>query len=217
MNYDPEKHRRRSIRLKGYDYTRPGAYFVTICTENRVRLFGNISGETMQLNAFGRLVQTHWDDLTHHYPQVKLDAFVIMPNHVHGIIILTEIDKVGAGLKPAPTIKQHGLPEIVRALKTFSARRVNELRNTPGVSLWQRNYYDHIIRNERALNIIRRYILYNPLMWAYDMDNPDRPPLSTEKMKSGMKQKCGFTNNELDFIMDYDIKYRMRHETDDEM
>jgi REP element-mobilizing transposase RayT len=215
MNYDPEKHRRRSIRLKGYDYTRPGAYFVTICTENRVHLFGNISGETMQLNAFGRLVQTHWDDLPHHYPQVKLDALVIMPNHVHGIIILTEIDRVGAGFKPVLTIKQHGLPEIVRALKTFSARRINEIRNTPGVTLWQRSYYDHIIRNERVLNIIRRYILYNPLMWAYDVDNPDRCSLSTEEMKSVMKQKCGFTNDELDFIIDYDVKYCMGRETDE--
>ncbi|BBO15821.1 conserved hypothetical protein [Candidatus Brocadia pituitae] len=169
----------------------------------------------MQLNLFGKLVQTHWNDLPHHYPNVKLDAFVIMPNHAHGIIILTEIDMVGAGLTPAPTIiKRHGLPEIVRALKTFSARRINELRNIKGISLWQRNYYDHIIRNEKSLNIIRRYILYNPVMWAYDMDNPDRPCLSIEKVKYEMKQKYGFTNEELDFIIDYETKYRVGRQMD---
>lgn len=102
----------------------------------------------------------------------------------------------------------------MRALKTFSARRINELRNIKGVSLWQRNYYDHIIRNEKALNVIRRYILYNPLMWSYDMDNPDRQQLSTEKMKYETKQKCGFTDEELDFIINCEIEYRMEREMD---
>ena len=98
MTYNPEKHHRRSIRLKEYDYTRPGAYFVTICTEKRVRLFGNIFNETMQLNRYGNIIQTCWNKLPQNFPSVKLDTFVVMPNHLHGIVIITERDyNVGDG------------------------------------------------------------------------------------------------------------------------
>lgn len=235
--YDPAKHHRRSIRLKEYNYTRPGAYFVTICTEKRACLFGNISVETMQLNGYGDIIQACWNNLLQHFPFVKLDTFVIMPNHLHGIVIITERDfnngNAGRGeaffslpdklcqnfvtknASPlrSTTQQSHGtqtgsLGAIMQNFKSVSTRKINTMNNTPGVSLWQRNYYDHIIRNEKALNIIRRYILYNPLMWAYDMDNPDWTSLSTEKMKSEIKQKCDFTNDELDFIIDYDIKIR---------
>ncbi len=175
MPFDPAKHHRRSIRLKGYDYTQTGAYFVTICTQNRECLFGEIVDGFMRLNGLGAVVRACWHDLPHHYARVKLDAFVVMPNHVHGIIVLTH-KTVGAGFKSAPTItmtvKNHGLPEIVRAFKTFSSRRVNEIRNTPGTPVWQRNYYETIIRNEESLNHIRKYITNNPLRWATDRQNP---------------------------------------------
>ena len=142
----------------------------------------------MVLNSTGRVVENVWNELPEHYQHVELDAFVIMPNHVHGIIVLTtdatvgaglkpvgKIEStVGAGLKPAPTKKRHALPEIVRALKTFSSRRINEIRNTPGVKLWQRNYYEHIIRNENELNEIRKYIQQNPLKWETDKENTKR-------------------------------------------
>jgi REP element-mobilizing transposase RayT len=114
-----------------------------------------------------------WADLPQHYLNVKCDAFVIMPNHIHGIILLREFN-VGAGLKPAPT-RRHGLPEIVRALKTFSARRINEIRRTPGASVWQRNYYEHVVRNDDELLCIREYILNNPMRWDNDRENPARP------------------------------------------
>ena len=94
-----------------------------------------------------------------------------MPNHVHGIIIIRD---VGAGSEPAPTTKRHGLPEIVRQFKTFSARRINRRRGTPGQPVWQRNYYEHIIRHEESLNRIRDYILTNPLRWNLDRENPNR-------------------------------------------
>jgi len=165
MRFDPDKHHRRSIRLKGYDYSQAGAYFVTICTKARGCLFGEIIDGEMVLNPFGEVVQACWDDLPRHYPHVELDAFVIMPNHAHGIIMIS----VGAGFKPAPT---HGLPEIIRAFKTFSSRRINDLRDMSGVPLWQRNYYEHVIRNEESLNTIRRYIIENPLRWADDPENP---------------------------------------------
>ena len=172
MNYDPDKHHRRSIRLRGYDYEQAGAYFTTICIHDRRSMFGEVEHEQMRLNPYGHIVTECWCDLVKHYPNVELDAFVVMPNHVHGIIVLTDDDNVGAGLKPAPT-GRHGLPEIVRAFKTFSARRINQMRNTPGVPVWQRNYYEHVIRNEEDLEDIRQYIVGNPAQWPEDVENPD--------------------------------------------
>jgi REP element-mobilizing transposase RayT len=144
MTYNPDIHHRHSIRLKGYDYSRQGLYFVTICIQNRKCLFGEIINDAMILNECGQIVQMVWDELPQHYANIQLDKFVIMPNHVHGIILIdhasvgagfkpaqisdaitnhaNEIDE-RAGLKPAPT-KKHGLPEIVRALKTFSAKKL---------------------------------------------------------------------------------------------
>lgn len=175
-------HHRRSIRLDGYDYAESGAYFVTICTQDHLCLFGEIVDGDMRANALGRIVQETWQDLPDHYPRVELDAFVVMPNHVHMIVILTQDPHpVGAGFKPAlahgpgttPDVpKRYGLAEITRAFKTFSARQINKCRRVQGIPVWQRNYYEHIIRNERALNYIRRYIVENPQRWAQDRENP---------------------------------------------
>ena len=162
----------RSIRLKGYDYAQAGAYFVTICTQNRVCLFGNIEREVMILGTPGQIVLKAWVELPEHYANVRLDAFVVMPNHVHGIIVLS-CDSVEAGLKPAATVR-HALPEVVRALKTFSSRRINAWRQTPDKSVWQRNYYEHVIRNDHDLERIREYIVTNPMKWALDGENPQR-------------------------------------------
>ena len=173
-------HRNGTIRLSGYDYSRTGAYFVTTCTHGRADLFGKIVKNEMRLNVYGRMVQEVWNGLPGHYPHVVLDAFVIMPNHIHGIVVLAT--PVGAGFKPAPTpksaptpnpahIPRHGLPEIVRAFKTFSARQINQLRHTPGIPVWQRNYYEHIIRNNAALNRIRQYVKANPAHWEKDREN----------------------------------------------
>jgi REP element-mobilizing transposase RayT len=166
---------RRSIRLQGYDYSQAGAYFVTVCTQNRECMFEDIGNGKMQLNDAGRVVESVWDGLPGYYAHVELDVMVIMPNHFHGIIVLAPL---GAGLKPAPTpaptpaTVRHGLSEIVRALKTFSSRRINELRQTPGAKLWQRNYWEHIVRNEPELNRIREYIHNNPAQWALDKLHP---------------------------------------------
>ncbi|MBN1541561.1 transposase [candidate division KSB1 bacterium] len=190
MKYDPYIHHRRSIRLKGYDYSQAGAYFVTICTHNHECIFGEIIHGQMALNDAGRVVQTVWVDLPNHYPNIELDEYVVMPNHVHGIIVIVvgpdfkPAHVVGAGFKPAPTTTRpdfkpapttrHGLPEIVRACKTFSARRINQMRGMPGAKLWQRNYYEHIIRNENELNRIRKYIINNPMKWDLNRKNPNR-------------------------------------------
>ncbi|MCK9295183.1 MAG: hypothetical protein M0P70_08855 [Desulfobulbaceae bacterium] len=136
------------------------------------------STDQMALNEFGEIVQYTWDDLPNHIAGIELDAFVIMPNHIHGIIVITgaglkQKERAGleqkerAGLEPAPTGTRI-LPEIVRQLKTFSARRINRKRVTPGLPVWQRNYYEHIIRNEDNLNRIREYIANNPVNWQSD-------------------------------------------------
>ena len=189
--YDPDKHHRRSVRLRGYDYALAGAYFVTNCTHARECLLGTVLDGRMILSKYGSAVQDCWNDLPRHYGHVVLDEMVIMPNHVHGIIILTPPDvatsSVGAGLpvlagpgKPAPNTesalaqaKRHGLPEIVRALKTHSSRRINELRLTHSADVWQRNYHDRIIRNDRQLQAIRGYIRSNADHWAEDPESPN--------------------------------------------
>ncbi|MBI1885187.1 MAG: transposase [Chloroflexi bacterium] len=180
MKFQPRERHRRSIRLPGYDYSQAGAYFVTLCTQGRECLFGNVIDGQATLNSLGEIVHACWADLPRHYSHVALDAFVVMPNHVHGIILLADTD-VGAGFKPALTkpaptkparTRRHALPEIVRAFKTFSSRRINELRATSGIPVWQRNYFEHVIRNEDEVQRIREYVQNNPLNWSDDPDNP---------------------------------------------
>lgn len=160
--------------MTGYDYTQAGWYFITLCTKNREEVFGVVRDNTMIENRVGIIVRQCWDDLPNHY-RCELDEFIIMPNHIHGIIVISEAP-VGAGLKPAPTgLKtgtNHGLSEIVRALKTFSSRRINEIQKTPGHALWQRGYFDHIIRDDRGLENIRTYIHHNAQKWELDRNNP---------------------------------------------
>lgn len=168
MKFDPQKHHRRSIRLQGYDYTQPGAYYVTIVTHGREHLFGMIVNGEMQLNPFGQIVQSAWYDLPKHYRHVELDTSCIMPNHVHAIIVLTDYGMDGPETRP---YQRHPLSEIVRAFKSFSARRINSLRNMQGVPVWQRNYYEHIIRNQQDYLSKSSYILNNPLNWENDDEN----------------------------------------------
>ncbi len=181
MKFNPDKHHRRSIRLKNYDYSQSGAYFITICTQNRKCLLGNIVRDEMMANELGKMAEFTWYDLPNHNKDIMLDAFVVMPNHVHGIIFIT--DTVGAGSKPALPVhskpaqeavpKGHGLSEIIRQLKTFSAKRINQHRQTPNNPIWQRNYYEHIIRDEFELQKTREYIINNPLNWRTDEDYGD--------------------------------------------
>lgn len=163
---------RTSPRLLDYDYAQPGAYFVTACTKNRKCVLGRVTGETVTLSVEGEIVKSVWQALPNHYPHLKLDEFIIMPNHIHGILWLLETRQphVGAGLRPAPTqqAKCHGLPEIMRALKSFSSRRVNEINHTKGQSLWQRSFYEHILRDDEDLYNHRKYIQENPLKWTLD-------------------------------------------------
>jgi putative transposase len=293
MRFDPERHRRRSMRLKGYDYSQAGAYFVTICTQGRACLFGEVVDGEMRLNDAGRMVVAEWERLPALFPNVVLDAFVVMPNHIHGIVILTnptndapdgatlmgataigattrvaptmvgndaasdgatgattrvapttvgdDTDPVGAGLVPAPSTPDPSTPatpapdpstpatpapapstpatpapappvpatpapappvpapptpapsvpaptlgDVIGAFKSRVtveyARGVRTFGWTPfDRRLWQRNYYEHIIRNEEALNRIRRYIVENPIRWAFDRENPFAVEIESEE------------------------------------
>jgi putative transposase len=176
------RHHRRSIRLEGYDYAQPGAYFITICTQDRVCLFGDIVDGVMRLNQTGEIVRQCWMAIPEHFPHAMLDEFVVMPNHVHGIIVVGEMPNVGAThasplpLAP-PRVRPHGphrqsVGSIVGSFKSAATRRMNEYRGTSGTTVWQRNYYEHIIRTEDSLDRIRRYIAENPARWAVDRENP---------------------------------------------
>ncbi len=193
--FDPQRHHRHSIRLPNYDYSQPGAYFITIVAWHRECLFGEVVRGEMKLNRYGEIVNYAWFDLPHHYRHVALGAFIIMPNHVHGIIILKNDERRGGSIlgndflpdgtiegkilvsegvetRPYKSIKRHALPEIVRGFKSFSAKRINILRGTQGIPLWQRNYYEHVIRDERDLKNKTNYIEANPMLWNEDDENP---------------------------------------------
>ncbi|MDZ4158329.1 MAG: transposase [Anaerolineaceae bacterium] len=172
MPYSPELHHRRSIRLKGYDYSQAGAYFITIVTQGWECVFGEVVGDDLRLNANGEITRQVREDLPTHYARMELGEFMIMPNHIHAIIVLTDVYGAGSGANGDGTPKRYPLSEIVRGFKTFSARRINERRNMPGMPVWQRNYYEHIIRDENEMNRIRAYIWDNPRRWAEDHENP---------------------------------------------
>lgn len=236
----PSTPRRKPIRLRDYDYSQPGAYYVTIVAYRRECLFAEINNQPVMaqgplapvnLTAFGRAVLFTWDDLVNHISGIELGPFVVMPYHIHGIVYIHEIDDrvgvgsvpapkigtkpppeaarriqvigvdggVGAGSVPAPTIgvdiapdvtrpirvsnsvdrisaitvptpriKPVTLSEIVRQFKTHSGRRINELRGTPGAPVWQRNYFERVIRNQKELQRITEYIMDNPRRWFED-------------------------------------------------
>jgi REP element-mobilizing transposase RayT len=180
--YDSGVHHRRSIRLRGYDYSRPGAYAVTICTHLKQPVFGEIVEGEMVLNDVGQMVRDTWEQMPSHYPGCGLDAFVVMPNHVHGIIVIA----VGAApcARPSPGVRPHSgqtdgamsLRDLVHRFKSLTTARYRQGVVTRGWraldgKLWQRNYYEHIIRNESEFETIRDYIATNPVRWETDWEN----------------------------------------------
>jgi len=168
-----QKYRVETNRLKGYDYSKPGNYFITICSNKRKPVFGEIRNGKINLSEAGKIVSECWFDLPNHYPNIALDEFVIMPNHIHGII--TIVNCLNRKIN-------HGIPEFIRAFKSFSSRRINQVetglrpvststavKSTRSSGIWQSRYYDHIIRSQRELNIIRSYIKNNPIKFHGDL------------------------------------------------
>jgi putative transposase len=168
--YNPQIHHRRSIRLSGYDYTQAGRYFITICTYNRQNLFGEIVNGEMALNEYGRIVAACWQELARHFPNITLGEWVIMPNHVHGIIVIGRGEASAADASPLqPNGTQPGsIGAMAQNFKSVAARKINKLRGTPGTAVWQRNYWEHIIRDQQAYQRIAQYIINNPAKWDED-------------------------------------------------
>lgn len=176
MTYDPRKHHRRSIRLKDYDYTQPGAYLVTLVAYNRECVFGEIVNGEMQLNQVGKIADQEWRSQAQHFPNLRLDAFVIMPNHIHAILVITDSENCGnKATHPDDLIERsphqsrpHGpargsLGAYIGQFKSRLTKRLGLMGN-----VWQRNYYEHIIRNEVEHARILAYIQTNPQRWADD-------------------------------------------------
>lgn len=222
MNYyDPEKHHRKSIRLKDYNYSSDGAYFITLVTKNREAFFGEIINGEMILSEIGKIAFNNWSEIDKHFNNVVLDEFVIMPNHVHGVIFLDshyvnsgDVECGGVKFYALTTItkndltgkkltnkkddyfsnlapKKNTISSIIRAYKASvtSNCKKNHYHNFQ----WQRNYYEHIIRNEKALNNIRKYIKENTMKWFLDKEN-----------EKGDFEKYKFKN--LQEINDFEIK-----------
>lgn len=204
MQYNKDIHHRRSIRLKDYDYSQTGAYFVTVCSWNKGCVFGDIADGALQMNECGQTVQDEWMKTVDIRTNVELDEFAVMPNHIHGIIVLVGArrclalnvnneflngaanrqckgeamprpyrrEEKRATHRVAPTLISGSVGAIVGQFKSTVTKRINEIHNTPGRPVWQRNYYEHIIRDEDELNRIREYIINNPARWAEDENNP---------------------------------------------
>jgi putative transposase len=170
MKYNPEIHHRRSIRLKGYDYSQAGLYFITACTQHRQCLFGGVAKGEMVMNDAGKMVTQQWHDLSTRFNQIELHEFIVMPNHCHGIIKITvRVPLVG-------TLTEMTVGNIVGAFKSLTTnayiKGVNQLNwEAFNGKLWQRNYYERIIRNQEAYLRISRYIQANPLRWQKDIYN----------------------------------------------
>jgi len=177
MTYDPDKHHRRSIRLKEYDYSSAGAYFITICTYNKECIFGNVTNSEMQPNEYGMIVENEWVKTAEIRSNIIIDKYIVMPNHVHGIIII--LDDGRDTEHRVLTFEQFGrptsnsIPTIIRSFKAVTKKRINEIRKSYGKTVWQSRFYEHIIRNKDELDKIRQYIINNPLQWEFDKENPD--------------------------------------------
>lgn len=187
MKYDPAIHHRRSIRLQGYDYSQAGAYFVTLCTQNRECLFGKIVTGEMRMNDAGQIVADEWLKTAEIRDEIELYEWVVMPNHFHGIVVIadgrgdppvapmngTTISGEQGDRQVAPTGPQpRSIGAVMAGFKSAVTKRINELRQTPGAKLRQRNYWEHIVRNEPELNRIREYIHNNPAQWELDKLHP---------------------------------------------
>jgi REP element-mobilizing transposase RayT len=176
MKYDSDLRHRRSIRRREYDYSLAGAYFVTICIRNRECLLGEICNNTAYLSSIGNIVKKSWLKIPGHFKDVRLDRFVIMPNHLHGIIIIQRkpskdtdiISEVDSNSKR----RALDLGQIVAYFKYQTTKIINKINKTPGSPLWQRNYYEHIIRDEEEMKKYCKYINENPKNWDTDKENP---------------------------------------------
>ncbi len=200
---------RKQLRYKDFDYSNPGYYFITICSDDKEEIFGRIEKGKMILSEYGWIVDKCWNLIPEHFTNVELDQFQIMPNHLHGIIIINPVgdgspipykgkqnnmspihDKIAIENeinsekinvrdgKPVPNVKNSRLSDIVAYFKYMATKEVNLISKTPGKKIFQRSFYDRIIRNEKELYNIRKYIIENPLRWKYEKETPENLDMS---------------------------------------
>ena len=173
MTPKPEPRARRSIRLRDYDYASAGAYFVTMVTRDRQCLFGDVVDGEIRLNHWGQTVRDEWEKSAQIRKEIELDAFVVMPNHVHGIVVITDAPERATGRSPlhsGPT--ERSLAAFVGGFKSAVTKGIREVSGSPGTPVWQRNYFEHVIRNEESLHRIQQYIHNNPAQWEFNRENP---------------------------------------------
>lgn len=188
--HDPQKHHRQSVRLKSYDYTQPGAYFVTLVAWRRQPLFGQIQAGEIRLTPAGEIVQQIWANLPRHFKNLTLGAAVVMPNHFHGILFINPINRRGeasacitltspstSAADASPSHNPKGttagsLGAIIQNFKSITSRKIVRDLDSPGHPIWQRNYYERVVRNEHELRHLSAYILNNPINWDTDEENP---------------------------------------------
>jgi putative transposase len=181
MSYHPEIHHRRSVRLRSFDYSRAGGYFITICAFQRECIFGEVAEATVRLNEMGEIVREEWLKSGEIRAEIYLDEFVVMPNHFHAIVLFgpegphgirPPLAKLSIQDANSPLRKPKSLGALVGGFKSAVTRRISELTGNSGSAIWQRNYHEHVIRNEKDLSSIRQYIIDNPIKWEFDENHP---------------------------------------------
>ena len=169
MAYKPEYHHRRSVRVKSHDYASPGEYFITICTYERESIFGVVQEDKMLLNEWGTIAENCWGDLLNHFSHIHLGPYIIMPNHIHGIIGIDKYPerhcKVDRRFSDAIS---GSISTIVGSFKSATTRKINQVRQNSGATIWQRNFHEHIIFDDDAKVRIQDYIINNPRNWKDD-------------------------------------------------
>jgi REP-associated tyrosine transposase len=170
---DP-KSNRKSIRLKDYDYAQNGAYFITICSNFHKHVFGTITDGKMMLSSQGQIVNQLWWEIPDHFSEIQLDQFVVMPNHIHGIIAISRAQHAAPLPESVPhskSVQSGSIAAIVRSYKSAVTKTIRANQQGNKTRIWQRNYWERVIRNERELSAYREYIKYNPLKWDHDEFN----------------------------------------------
>jgi putative transposase len=187
MEFWSEQPSRRSVRLRGFDYSRIGMYFLTICAFHRRSIFGELRGNIAVISPLGEIVKACWIEIPQHFPNVKVEAYVVMPNHVHGILTIhskpldaNPQDKTAAAVESFGKPTPNSIPTIVRSFKSAASKRARQSGLSGGESIWQRGYYEHVLRNTREYVEATNYILLNPARWTFDEDNEERKAIVDE-------------------------------------
>lgn len=210
--------RRKSIRFKGYNYAEPGWYFVTICTQGRSCVFGEVVGGKMRLSEIGEVVESCWQEMPEHFPTVKTGTFQIMPNHVHGVVEIKEKNKLNDNVRTRHTesVQEQGmgaqfgkpragsLSTIIGSFKSAVTKKVHAQRLRSGL-VWHSRFYDRIIRSDVERFFIEQYIELNPIMWELDVNNPNARSMSDEALRKYLKEEHGLDGFVLERVIDYKL------------